>query len=117
MNTFRGPIALWVAICATAFGVGYALPVQTATPAQIAEIGEAWAEVRDATSEEEAEIDAHTRAHANDPAEDEEGFDCRIHGNHECGVQDPNTGEWVIVGFDHDGKPLYFYPHPNPPVG
>lgn len=33
-----------------------------------------------------------------EPQEDDPGFDCRIHGNHVCGVQ--IEGVWYLVNFD-----------------
>lgn len=31
--------------------------------------------------------------------EDDPRFDCKTMGNHKCGFQDPNTGEWYVVEY------------------
>ena len=42
-----------------------------------------------------------------EPYEDEPGFDCRIHGNHKCGVS--IQGAPYVVTFDQAGQPTGAY--------
>lgn len=80
---------LLVSIGVGALLLGAALPSIEATPSAAPFEGAAYAGDRVATLEDQAT--------ALEPAEDEPGFDCRVHGNKVCGVQ--LEGQWYNVTF------------------
>lgn len=97
----RLPIALSVLALGAFIGAGVVtVDNATSTPETSA--------TASATAAQEAAGTATPAMAEREPYEDEPGFDCRIHGNKECGVF--YEGIWQVISYDAAGNPISLRP-------